>query len=54
MSLNMCAVADAMCREPESQIRITSSRPGAGVDISTLTLSHAGLGATRKVLTAVV
>ncbi len=43
-----------MCCESESRIRITSSRSGAGVDILTLTPSHVGLGAPRKVLTAVL
>lgn len=54
MSVNMCAVADAMCCESESQIRITSSCLGAGVDILTLTLSHVGLGVQWKVLTVVL
>lgn len=39
---NVCAT-DAMCCRSESQIRITSSGPGAAVDVLTLTLSHGGL-----------
>lgn len=35
MSVNVCALADAMCCGSESQIRIASSRRGAGVDLST-------------------
>lgn len=45
-------VTDAMCCQSESQIKITSSRPGAAVDILTLTLSHVGLGEPWKVLMA--
>lgn len=45
----MC-VTDAMCCQSESQIRITSSRPGAAVDVLTLTLSHVDLGEPWKVL----
>lgn len=44
----------AMCCRSESQIRITSSCPGAAVDILTLTLSHVGLGELWKVLMAVL
>lgn len=47
-------VTDAMCCESESQIRITSSCPGAGVDVLIVTLSHVGLRAPRKVLTALL
>lgn len=54
MSVNVCALADAMCCGSESQIRIASSRRGAGVDLSTLTLSHVDLAEPRKLLTAVV
>lgn len=53
MSVNMCGT-DAVYCESESQIRITSSRLGAGVDILTLTLSHVGLGVPWKVPTAVL
>lgn len=52
MSGNMCGT-DAVYCGSESQIRITSSRLGAGVDILTMTVSDEGLGARWKVPTAV-
>lgn len=45
-------VTNAMCCKCELQIRIKSCCPGVGVDVLTVTLSHAGLWAPRKVLSA--
>lgn len=50
-----CAcIADAMCWQSESHIRVTSCCPGGAADILTLTVSHVGLIEPRIALLAVL